>query len=59
MSTPPDTRMSNPQVALICATDLDPGAYRTPDSDARTDRILARAAQFLAFLEQSDADTTN
>ena len=58
MSTPLESpRLTNAQVALICATDMDPGTYRTPDGDARTDRVTARAAQFLAFLEQADADT--
>lgn len=49
--------LTNAQVALICATDADPGTYRVPDGQERTDRITQRAAHFLAFLESADADT--
>lgn len=56
MSTPLESpRLTNAQVALICATDMDPGTYRSPDGDARTDRVISRAHHFLAFLEEADA----
>lgn len=59
MSALNEHRLTNPQVALICATEMDPGAYQRPDGDERTDRVLARAHQFLAFLESADAETTD
>lgn len=50
-----ETKLSNAQVALVCATDADPGGYHG-DGQARTDRIIQRAHYFLAFLEDADRE---
>lgn len=49
--------MTNSQMALVCAVEATSSYGSQQNGDAHTDRVVARAQHFLAFLESADEET--